>query len=113
MSGEVKGEKGVPCIEDHDLLIRIDTKLTQALRQMEDHENRLREIEIKGSKQAEVALSTCEKLDSRIAPLEEFRVDHEGQVKGLNKTSAIIAGAIALVISLIGIGVDLYFRFRV
>lgn len=75
------------------------------------HDNRIREIEIKGSKPAEDALTAVKELDARITPLEDFKTDHEGQLKGLNRTSAVIAGIIALIVTLVGIGVDLYFRF--
>ena len=39
------GEKVSPCIEDHDLLIRIDSKLDSIVELQKDHEERIRGME--------------------------------------------------------------------
>jgi hypothetical protein len=39
------GGKGAPCLEDHDLLIRIDSKLDNIVEKLDDHEDRIRDVE--------------------------------------------------------------------
>ena len=39
------GSKGSQCIEDHDLLIRIDQKLDGIVERLKDHEERIRKVE--------------------------------------------------------------------
>jgi hypothetical protein len=39
------GGKGSPCIEDHDLLIRISSKLDSFVELQKDHEDRIRGLE--------------------------------------------------------------------
>ena len=82
---------------------KIDTFISETKCCLKSHDDRIRDIEIRGSKQAEEALEKCGKLSKRLVDVEVFKNDHEGQVKGVNWTTAIISGVIGAAAGIIGI----------
>jgi hypothetical protein len=82
---------------------KIDAFITETKCCLQSHDNRIREIEIRGSKPAEDAIAELTKIHKRITPLEAFVSDHDGQVKGVNWTTAIISGLIGATTAIIGI----------
>ena len=97
---------------DRELLIEIYVTLQENCGVLEDHECRIREIELSGSKEATEAIKRVEVLEEKVNNLQSCYSGKEA-VEKWYETKLGQAGLIAgIFIGVLGFGLDLWFRFR-
>jgi hypothetical protein len=80
--------------------------------QMENHEGRIREIEIQGSKISQDNSETIREISKRVDTVEEFVDGHRAAAAETSKIAAIVAGVVSTVCTVIGVVLSIWFTGR-
>lgn len=83
-------------------------ELQRFMNQLDNHESRLRYLEINGAKISQDNAIGLKEISVRVDCLEEFANGHKAATQESGKIAAIIAGIISITGTLIGIGISLW-----
>jgi hypothetical protein len=78
------------------------------MNQLDNHESRLRYLEINGAKISQDNAIGLKEISARVDCLEEFTNGHDAAAKESGKIAAIIAGIVSIAGTLIGIGISVW-----